>query len=318
MAAAEAIQKIYDRFEEYCAEYMGGEDADSVGVTVIVHPMYRLTAVASKGLSPQKDRLGSVMSLFSQDYYTAVRIKDIKDASGCGFTGIAVMKEKGGGGTAERFLRAVSTFHRPDEELLRTVDESFAVAKLMEYEVLQNGEIRIPDTLPQTCTDVADRLPEAVLKLNKWLEVLLSGGSSTASVRRADRGLVISPFPESAADFAREFITVLKDTQELWLKRPRRENEFLAQLKNAMSEEKIEILEEAEESSKVLEMGRRESESYFRTKKEKGGGTDFDPLDMLEMTPEHDGRNDPMNNRFGMDPFRRMNVNEIFFHSTVL
>ena len=29
-------------------------------------------------------------------------------------------------------------------------------------------------------------------------------------------------------------------------------------------------------------------------------------------------RNDLANNRFGMDPFRQMNVDEIFFHSTIL
>ena len=42
----------------------------------------------------------------------------------------------------------------------------------------------------------------------------------------------------------------------------------------------------------------------------------------VEVVPtEQDGenaRNDLENNRFGMEPFRRMNVNEIFFHSEVL
>ena len=318
MAQSESARRLYERFGEYCAEYMRGEDVDVTGVTVIVHPMYRLVAIASKGPFLQKERLGRIVSLFSGDDYEACPIKDIPDLSGSGeYIGTAILKEKtGSSNAASRFLKAVSVFHRPEEELLKTIDESFVMAKLMEFEVLQSGEILIPETrVPDAA---GGSLPPSIERLNAWLELIASGGSSTCVLRNSDRRIVLSPFPESVGIFAREFIAVMKDTQDLWVRRPKREDELVSQIEAALSAEKIEAPEEAEEASGILSMGRRESESYFRDKKDRPAEADFDPLDMLDMTPEQNGRNDLTNNRFGMDPFRRMNVNEIFFHSTVL
>lgn len=318
MARSESAQRLYENFGEYCAEYMRGEDVDVTGVTVIVHPMYRLVAVAAKGPFLQKERLGRIVSLFAGDDYEACPIKDIPDLSGSGeYIGTVILKEKtGSSNAASRFLKAVSVFHRPEEELLKTIDESFVMAKLMEYEVLQSGEIMIPET--RVPNAAGGSLPPSIERLNAWLELIASGGSSTCVLRNSDRRIVLSPFPESVGIFAREFIAVMKDTQDLWVKRPKREDELVSQIEAAVSTEKIEVPEEAEEASGILSMGRRESESYFRDKKDRPAESSFDPLDMLDMTPEQDGRNDLSNNRFGMDPFRRMNVNEIFFHSTVL
>lgn len=320
MAISESAQKIYDRFSDYCAEYMRGEDIDSLGVTVIVHPVYKLTAIASKGSFPQKDRLGRIVSEFSQETYTDCQLKNIPDISGEGnFIGVAVMKEdRGMSDTAGRFLKAIETFHRPAEELLKTIDESFVIAKLMEYEVLQNGEVWVPDTFTVGTDNTSTKIPGDLISFNKWLAILLSGGSSTASIRKTKRGFIISPKADALENFSKDFISIMKETQGLWLKRPKRAEELKAQLEIAISEEKIEIPEEAEESSKVLGMGKRESEVFFREKRTKEEELNFDPFNTLTVQASKEDRNDFANNRFGMDPFRQMNVNEIFFHSMII
>lgn len=316
----ESIQQIYDVFIEYCIKYMKGTDIDSVGVTVIVHPMYKLTAIASKGSFPQKERLGRIISLFSHEAYTNFQIRDTPDLSIDGnYIGVAIMKEINTTySVTDRFLSTIEVFHRPSEELLKTIDESFMIAKLMEYKVLPSGELQIPDISIAKTQHLDKRIPEVLLNFNNWIERLMSGGSSTANIRKTNHGLIISPLPNEIKNFSKDFIAILKETQELWLKRPKREEELVAQLESALSEEKIEIPEDIEESSKVLDMSKRESEVYFREKKIKDEDLDFDPLNTLEMSIDQEERNDLANNRFGMDPFRRMNVNDIFFHSTVI
>lgn len=318
MAQGETVQQVYERFSEYCAGYMQGEDADTTGITVIIHPMYRLIALASKGPFLQKERLGRAVNLFAAENYEPRAVKDIPDLSGSGmYTGVVLLRDKSEiFNASQRYLNAVKTFHRPHEELLKTIDESFVMAKLMEYEVLQNGDIRIAET--QVPESAGDGLPPSVTRLNGWLDLIASGGSSTCSLRHTEKRVVLTPMPGALREFSRELIAVMKDTQDLWARRPKREEELVSLIEAALSSEKVDIPEEAEETSKILSMGRRESDSYFRERREHSAEEEFDPLNMLEAVPVQGRHNDLANNRFGMDPFRRMNVNEIFFFSEVL
>lgn len=309
------LSTIYSRFTEWCIGYMRNPDTDPDGITVFIHPGYSIALLASKGPGQQKERLSAVFALCGRSgEYT---LKDLDDIQVEGtYIGTALLRYTGRKRSlSDRYISAINTFHRPDEPLVRTLDESFIIAKLLEYKLYPGGSIGFPDILPDGET-VSSCLPPALQRLNTWLGRIVSGGSSTASLSDSDSELVIAV--QSPEDFAAEFIAVTRDTQELWFKRPRRPEELLAQLKRMTDEEILDAPDDISDGVAVLGMGKRESEAYFRDRRENKEDNAFDPLNTLVMTQDQDDRNDLANNRFGMDPFRMMNVNEIFFHSTII
>lgn len=315
MSISETGKIIRSRFTDWCLEYMRNEDVDGDGITVFVHPAYKFTVLACKGPGKQKERLGSVFALCNTaGEYILEQLDDII-VEGV-YIGTALLKYSGEKHSlSDRFVSAVSVFHHPDEPFVRTLDESFVIAKLLEYKVNANSSISFPNILPTENTDISI-LPPALSILNRWLQRIVAGGSSTASVSGSDSELTVSI--NAIDDFAKEIITVSKDTQELWLKRPKRPEEFIKQIKNMTAEEIMDTPEDISEGTDVLLMGRRESESYFKENKKAKEELQFDPLNNLDMQSESEDRNDLANNRYGMDPFRIMNVNEVFFHSMII
>ena len=318
MPISETGKMICRKFTEWCLGYMRDEDVDGDGITVFVHPVYKFALLACKGAGQQKERLNSVFALCNTDGEYALEQLDDTVMDGV-YIGTALLRYCGGKRSlSDRFISAFNTFHRPDDPLVRTLEESFVIAKLLEYKVNPNNSISFPNILPEDSADMR-LLPPALATLVQWLRRIAAGGSSAASLSVSGAELTISV--NSADDFAKEIVSVSKDTQELWLKRPKRPEEFIKQIENAAAEETVDVPEDISDIAAILEMGRREGESYFRENRKAREEAVFDPIDHIEIQPEEEEggeRGDPANNRYGMDPFRTMNVNEIFFHSTVI
>lgn len=235
-------------FSDYCFKAMdenSGADIDRSGAVVILDPRTRLLMLIKTGICEQsKTLMEKVRSLADKDRYRIVSCSDVL-YNGRYISAVLLNHAHRNECLAERFKVALDTFYAPDDEILHTYDESFHIAKLMEYNVNVHGGI----TMPAPCarnfeirSSYLSRFPEALTNYIKIYGTIIHG-SAEAIIGIPD-GCNISCEPsdktnETRKYFANNMVMLFHKTAALWAKRPLRPETLLKEISDILQTENM-------------------------------------------------------------------------------
>lgn len=329
------MTEIENNFYDYCRQYSERDDIDKDGVMVVLEPNTGLVMLMLCNITPQSSILKEICEMYGKDAgYTSCAFKDItyKDGQFLGLLLLTGPKELHD--ITSRFISMKKTFHHPEDSRLKTIDDSFHIARMLTYAVDHHGDIVVEAQPISNKQDLRDpylkEIPYDLQMLDKWTKYICSGlaQEDNAYIKVIDNADNTTTFTHTNEITKARFAEIMTSdmfarSKGLWKECPLRSAALLKQIEKSMECEDMttDFAQGAEIRAEVSMMDKSESARHCKEvleDQEKVGGKTAQMLFREVMESEKEKEQAAPSLYKNLIAYRDMNVDDIFFHSEIL
>lgn len=333
MGRRSAFEINVKKFETYFMDSVASSpDIDRSGATLILHPEERLCILASANITEQYSVLDGIVGKYAGDRYkTGPKFQKVLD-DGC-VSAVILYEINELWNVTERMQMLMDTFYKPDDPELMTVPASFMTVPLMNYDITMHGGISMKKILnaPDVQIPYFDIMPPEIKMADSWTKKTLDGENKGVSAYEEKEDIVFSPINGDLQTFSKAMTGFFYDSRALWSKIQTRPTALINEIRAVLEpvEAPLEYDEAADKRGVISNIRdkHKAEEAINKLTAESISPEDADRKSIeyfisklpskSEMLGEDKKSTKQMQQIGSLEPYFNMNVDRIFFHSTI-